>query len=81
MIENNSGYVFKVKKEGIHQFTSRLFQDNDSVSVDIRFGQKYFIKPWIEWGLKKRGYNFKLHVEHIADQATGAAEFDNVKMK
>lgn len=52
-----------------------------SVSVDIGFGQKYFIKPWIEWGLKKRGYNFKLHVEHITDHAIGAAVFDEVKMK
>ena len=81
MIENNSGYIFRVYKEGIHQFATRLFKDGDSVAVNIRFGQKYFIKPWIEWGLKKRGYNFKLHVDYITDHAKGTAEFDEVKLK
>ena len=81
MVQNNSGYVFQINKEGTHQFATRLFEDKDGVSVDIRFGQKYYIKPWIEWGLKKRGYNFKLHVEHITDHARGAGEFDEVKMK
>lgn len=81
VMQNNSGYVFKVNKEGVHQFATQIFKDSDSVSVDIRFGQKYFIKPWIEWGMKKRGYNFKLHTEHITDQTKGAAEFGEVKMK
>jgi hypothetical protein len=81
MMENNSGYVFKIKNEGVHRFTTQIFKDSDNVSVDIRFGQKYFIKPWIEWGLKKHGYNFKLHVEHISDPTKGATEFADVKMK
>jgi hypothetical protein len=80
-IQNNAGYIFKVKKEGRHLFTTKLLQDSATIALDLHFGNKYYIRPWIEWGLKPRLYNFKLHIEEISDRSAAEKEFAEVKLK
>jgi len=76
--QNNSGYVFKVFKEGKFEVKSRLFKDESSVKLDIRFGNKYYVKSMIHWGISTRLYNFKLEMATVALQE-GQTEFENIK--
>ena len=75
--KNKSGYIFKILKEGQISFKSKLFKDESSVTVDIKFGKKYYVKSMIHWGISSRLYNFKLEMALVTNE-TGAEEFDKV---
>jgi hypothetical protein len=77
---NNSGYVFKVLKEGPFQVSSKLYKDEASVNLDIQFGKTYFVKSMIHWGISSRLYNFKLEMANVPPEQ-GQNEFENIKNK
>jgi hypothetical protein len=77
--KNNSGYIFKVFKEGPAVFKSRLFKDVSVLQIDIKFGQRYYVKSMIHWTISSRLYNFKLEMATM-DAATGAKEFEAVTL-
>ena len=49
--KNNSGYIFKIYKEGQHTLMSKLNKDETSIRLDIKFGEKYYIKSIVFWGV------------------------------
>jgi hypothetical protein len=75
--KNRSGYIFKILKEGKITFKSKLLKDESAVTVDIKFGKKYYIKSMIHWTISSRLYNFKLEMAAVAPEK-GADEFDKV---
>jgi hypothetical protein len=77
--KNNSGYLFKVLKEGRHTFKSRLMKDQSSIDVDIQFGKIYYVKSTMKWGIYKHG-NFKLGMETVKPDI-GQTEFDEVEFR
>jgi len=81
MMQNKSGFIFKVKKEGRYSLRTNILKDESKMDVDVRFGQKYFIKPVIYWGVKKHLYNFKLGFEVPENLEIGMREFGEVKLK
>lgn len=77
---NNSGYVFKILKEGNYTLRTSYMKDSVQLPVDFHFGKRYYIKSeWI-WGLQKHIYNFRLALTNM-DAATGSKEFSEVKMR
>ena len=77
-MKNNSGYIYKVFKEGLHKFQSKLYADEASIDVDVHFGNTYYIKSSINWGITSKLYNFKLEMQQM-DNATGVTEFGKVR--
>ena len=77
---NNSGVSFKIFKEGKYKLRSNLFKDESSVDIDIKFGNIYYVKSIIHWGISSRLYNFKLDMKVIAEEA-GEPEFEGVKLR
>jgi len=77
--KNNSGYVFKILKEGKLNIKSRLMKDESSADVDFKFGKVYYVRSAIKWGFHK-GRNFKLEMEAVKPEA-GQLEFDEVEFR
>jgi hypothetical protein len=77
---NNSGYIFKVLKEGQFTLESRLYKDKSAIQQGIRFGHIYYIKSMIHWGISSRLYNFKLEMAGM-DPKEGKPEFAEVSLK
>lgn len=77
---NNSGCSFKIFKEGNFNVRSNLLKDQSSVAIDIKFGNIYYIKSMIHWGISSNLYNFKLEMKTIP-AAKAANEFEEVKLR
>jgi hypothetical protein len=77
---NNSGALFKILKEGHHKVGSRLYQGRSVVPLDVKFGNVYYLKSTINWGIHSRLYNFKLDND-IVSKEEGKADFDKVKLR
>lgn len=77
---NNSGYIFKILKEGTFPVTSKLLEEESTAMVDIKFGKVYYVKAAIKWTISKKLYNFKLETTQVANEK-GEIDFDNIKNK
>ncbi len=77
---NNSGYLFKILKEGTHKLSSRFYNDEASQQINIQFGKVYYMKMKDNWGIQKNLNNFKLEIEAVP-AATGQLEFGEVKYR
>jgi hypothetical protein len=75
--KNNTGYIFKILKEGPFDIMSRLSGIESVLNVDIKFGHIYYVKSTIPWGLHK-GMNFKLEMA-LMPLDKGKEEFENLK--
>jgi hypothetical protein len=71
--KNNSAYIFKILKEGNFKILSRLNKDVISTPVNIKFGQKYYLRTIPNWGFFKFK-NYKLETT-VVDQDRGEKEF------
>lgn len=80
LAKNKNGYIFKVLKEGTHEIKSRLFKDESSVKLDVKFGNIYYVKSMIHWTISKRLYNFKLDMQ-VMKPADGQTEFTEVNLQ
>ncbi len=78
--KNNSGYIFKILKEGKFEIKSRLFKDESSIKLDVQFGNTYYVKSMIHWTISKRLYNFKLDMAAMTP-ADGATEFAEINLQ
>ena len=78
--KNKSGYIFKVFREGPLEIKSSLYKDQAAVKVDIKFGQKYFVRSMVHWTISSKLYNFKLEMK-LMEPAEGETEFDEVKLQ
>ena len=77
---NNSGYIIKVFKEGNFNIKSKLYKDESSINLNIKFGNVYFIKSMIHWGIQSNLNNFKLEMAQM-DKDLGKTEFEKIKNK
>ncbi len=75
--KNNSGAIFKVLKEGIFTLKSRLYKDESSLKLSVEFGNRYYVKSMIHWGIYSRLYNFKLEMASVPPEV-GKVEFESV---
>lgn len=76
--ENNSGYIYKVLKEGPLEVRGTLFNHSADVSLPVQFGHIYYVKTWVHFGA---GRNKTLVEMQVVDSKTGRAEFEKVKRK
>jgi hypothetical protein len=51
--EKGGAYVFKVQKQGLVRLTGQHRQNKDYLDVDIRFGQKYYVRVDTKWSLSR----------------------------
>jgi hypothetical protein len=77
--KNNSGYIFKILKEGNFEIKSRLYKDEATTNVDIKFGNTYYIKSSILWGFHNFN-NYKLKME-VMKPEDGENEFYDVDLQ
>lgn len=80
LAKNNSGYIFKIFKEGKFQLKSRLLKDESVIDLEVKQGKTYYIKSMIHWGVKSRLYNFKLEMAAVAKEV-GQVEFQDVSLQ
>lgn len=78
--KNNTGYIFKVLKEGNYTLHTSILKDSVQLPVNIQFGNRYYIKSDIHWRITNRLYNFRLELSAM-DAVTGSKEFSEVKMR
>jgi len=75
--KNNSGYVFKILKEGTYSVKSKFDKDEASTQLDIKFGKTYYVKSMVHWGIFKGLKNYKLEIA-VIDRQQGKIEFEEV---
>ena len=51
-MKNNTGYIFKVLREGKSEIQSRAPNAKASLRVEIKFGQKYYVRSTVYPSLK-----------------------------
>lgn len=78
--KNNSGFIFKILKEGVFEVRSKLFKDESAVKLDVKFGKTYYVKSSIKLGITSRLYNFKLEMANVPP-AEGIPEFEEVDIQ
>ena len=78
--KNKSGYIFKILKEGQFNLKSKLYKDESSVKVDVKFGKTYYIKSMVHCGMFKGLKNYKLEMAMI-NPAEGKTEFGEVNLQ
>jgi hypothetical protein len=78
--KNNTGYLFKILKEGQFEIKSKLLKDEAAVKLDIKFGKTYYVKSMIHWGITSRLYNFRLEMLNMP-AADAIPEFDEVDIQ
>ena len=77
--KNNSGYIFKILKEGNFKIKSRLIKQEAAADLDVKFGNTYYIKSSVPWGIYGSG-NFKLKMEAMKPE-DGKNEFYDVNLQ
>ncbi len=76
LMKNNTGYMFKLLKEGDHIFTSRLDKDSAAITFKTEVGKSYYLKPSIKWGFYKfKNYKLEMFLKKPED---GKIEFEEV---
>ena len=78
--KNNSGYIFKIMKEGQFNLKSKLNKDESSVKLNVKFGKTYYIKSMVHWGMFKGLKNYKLEIA-VVNPAEGKIEFGEVNLQ
>jgi hypothetical protein len=78
--KNRSGYIFKIFKEGQFTIKSRLYKDESSTMLDVKFGKTYYVKSMIHWTISSRLYNFKLEMK-VMNPEDGQNEFGDVDLQ
>ena len=76
--QNSSGFVFKIMKEGTFELKSRIYKDECSLPLHIHFGNTYFVKTFMKWGMYKGMSNSKLQ-NQLIDPVDGWADFQNIR--
>ncbi len=76
IMKNKSGYIYKILEEGTYELGSKLMDNTSSTRLEVKKGQKYYIKSMIHWGIHTtRNFNLEMRV---MPEETGEKEFDQV---
>jgi hypothetical protein len=78
--QNNSGYIFKIYKEGSYNIKSKLFTYESSININLKFGNVYFVKSMIHWGLFNHFFNIKFEMIEMQNDL-GRAEYEKIRKK
>lgn len=78
--KNRSGYIFKILKEGQFEIKSKFEKDESSVKLDVKFGNVYYVKSMIHWGIYSLNRNYKLEMA-IVKPEDGKIEFQDVDLQ
>ncbi len=76
---NNTGYVFKVLSPGPVEIITKQYNDTANTTINVKFGNAYYVKTSMNWTITSKLNNYRLKVENI-DAITGKNEFDKVKL-
>jgi hypothetical protein len=76
--QNNSGYIFKILKEGRFVIKAGLFDNPYYLTLPIRFGQSYYLRTQVHPGGTK---DTTRAVLAVVDPKTGGQEFEKVKVR
>ena len=76
--KNNTGYLFRVYHQGPLEVKSVLRKDTAGVKLNLKYGQRYYVKSMIHWTITNRLYNYKLETK-LMPAEEGAAEFEELK--
>lgn len=77
--DNNTGYVFKILKEGNYKIMSRFAKDKAATDISIKFGHSYYVRSVMQWTIHKFT-NYKLKMELVKEDI-GKLEFEDLKHK
>ena len=77
--KNMSGYIFKVLKEGNFTIKSKLYKDEATTNINIKFGNKYYVRSSVLWGFHNFK-NYKLKMEEMEPEE-GETEFYDVNLQ
>ena len=77
--KNNSGYIFKILKEGKFTLKSRIYKDEADLPLDIKFGSTYYVKSSIPGGIHGLN-NYKLKMGLMKPE-DGQNEFFDVDLQ
>jgi len=80
VMHNNTGFVFKILKEGNFELKSRQYKAENTIPIHVKFGNEYYVKATMDWGVHKHLYNFKMDNQLIST-AEGRADFGDLKHK
>ena len=78
--QNNTGFIFKILKEGTFEVKSKFLKDQSSVNLNIKFGKVYYIKSMVNWAITSRLYNFRLAMANMPEEK-GSEEFNEVDLQ
>jgi hypothetical protein len=76
--QNNSGYIFKILKEGRFVIKAGLFNDPYYMTLSIRFGHSYYLKTQVHPGGTK---DTTRAILAVVDPKMGREEFEKVKVR
>ena len=80
VMHTNTGFVFKILKEGTFELKSRQFKAEQAIPITVQFGKVYYVKAAVDWGVHKYLYNFKMD-NQLVSQEQGKADFGELKHK
>ena len=80
VMHNNSGFVFRILKEGTFELKSRLYKAEQAIPINVQFGNMYYVKATMDWGMHKHLYNFKMD-NQLVSPAAGMADFGDLKFR
>jgi hypothetical protein len=77
IMKNKTGYIFKILREGNLTIKSVLYKDSASTQFNVKFGNCYYAKASVDFGIYRVFDNYKLRMSSIeADE--GKKEFEEV---
>ncbi len=80
MARNNTGAIFKIAKEGMYELGSPLYKTKLHVQLNIKFGNVYYVRSSMIWGIHESKKNFKLN-NALVDNSEGKREFEKVRVR
>jgi hypothetical protein len=80
IVKNKTGYIFKILKEGTLTLKSILYKDSASTQFNVKFGNSYYVKASIDFGVYRVFDNYKLRMSEI-EAGEGKKEFEEVDLQ
>jgi hypothetical protein len=80
MAVDKKGNIFRILKEGQIRLSSRKYKDNPSLSLDVKFGQRYYVKTMVVEGMVWGANHFRTTMV-IVPPDIGNAEFSKIAVQ
>jgi len=70
---NKSSYIVRIFKEGQVTFHAKIVRQEASITTDIKYGKKYFLRCEITWGFASKP------ILTMSDEEEAKPYFDHIK--